>query len=177
MFTKLSNIEHLSEENQDLPDITINEEPLHQNNEIHNKNIQVSRIDPYALFSQRHTENAQSYEIFMKERQLEQQLQRLEQMQRNTSESMFEQYFNRKIEKMKNKETMQPKTEYSCVEISKHIESCPVCSKLYNERKTETVYVKEDNCEDCKKWKNICIILTSVCIILFLIILKIYLFK
>lgn len=175
MFTKLSNIEHFSEEDDDLPDVTIIKEPR----EKYTNNIQPQRLDPNVMFSQRNiNSDTDLYDILLKERKLEQHLRRLEQMERNSNDSMFEQYFNRKIEKMKHKETTNPRTEFSCIEISKHIESCPVCSKLYNQKnETETVYVKEDNCEDCNKWKNWCIILGAMCIILFLIILKIYLVK
>lgn len=174
MFTKLSNIGHFSEDDDFLPDVTLIEEPI----EMHNKNVQPQRVDPYALFSQRNMNNTDVYDTLMKERKMEQYLQRLEQMERHSNETMIDQYFTRQIEKMKHKETMTPRTQFSCLEVSTHVENCPVCSKLYKQKNdTETVYVKEDNCEDCNKWKNWCIILGAMCIILFLIILKIYLIK
>lgn len=175
MSTKLSTIEHFSEEDDVLPEVTIIKEPR----ETYNKNIQPRRLDPTVMFSQRNIKSdSDLYDILLKERKLEQHLQRLEQIERNSNESVIEQYFSRQIEKMKHKVTTEPTTQFSCVEVAKHIENCPVCSKLYNQKnETETVYVKEDNCEDCNKWKNWCIILGAMCIILFLIILKIYLFK
>jgi hypothetical protein len=187
MFTKLSTIRNLS---SDLPDITINEYPGQINeypgqmneypgqiNETQNNYIRQLQTDPYVMFTQRQTADTQLYTNLIKERELEQKIKRLEELERTNSMSMIDQYVSRQIEHMKYKEPHVSKNEPTCVEISKHIEDCPVCSKLYNQKTKETVYVKEENCEDCSKWKNWCIILAGICIVLFLIILKIYLFK
>jgi len=73
-------------------------------------------------------------------------------------------------------------TDIKCTDIFEHIQSCKVCSQLYNEY--------HGNCKTCNnshsptiikesksEYKNTCVILGCICIILFLIILKLLISK